>query len=129
MPVWIRYKIYTLLHAFERIVEALLPLWLRQNMHSEHINRIFRCRKTLTTDFIFYIREQKKKSFGAKSGLYGGWLIKSIFWVVKNAVAWADVEDLGRQLANKCWCTYIHTLQPFSQNYWPSFSHRLCCVC
>ena len=27
--------------------------------------------------------------------------------------------------------TYIHywALQPFSQDYWPSFSHHLCCVC
>ena len=29
--------------------------------------------------------------------------------------------------------TYIHIrnwwLQPFSQDYWPNFSHRLCCVC
>ena len=27
--------------------------------------------------------------------------------------------------------TYIHNwpLQPFSQDYWPSFSHQLCCVC
>ena len=27
--------------------------------------------------------------------------------------------------------TYIHnwSLQPFCQDYWPSFSHRLCCVC
>ena len=27
--------------------------------------------------------------------------------------------------------TYIHNwpLQPFSQDYWPSFSHHLCCVC
>ena len=24
--------------------------------------------------------------------------------------------------------TYIHNW-PFSQNYWPSFSHHLCCVC
>ena len=26
---------------------------------------------------------------------------------------------------------YIHnwSLQPFSQDYWPSFSHNLCCVC
>ena len=27
--------------------------------------------------------------------------------------------------------TYIHnwSLQPFNQDYWPSFSHQLCCVC
>ena len=35
----------------------------------------------------------KKKSYGAKSGLYGGWLIKSMFWVLKNAVVWADVWE------------------------------------
>ena len=27
--------------------------------------------------------------------------------------------------------TFIHnwSLQPFSQDYWPNFSHHLCCVC
>ena len=36
--------------------------WLRylQNMHSERINRFFRCRKTLTFHFIFYVREEKE---------------------------------------------------------------------
>ena len=29
-------------------------------MHSERINRIFRCRKTLTSHFIFYVRKQKE---------------------------------------------------------------------
>ena len=49
-------KIETFLHAFEPIVQAL---WLRylQNMHSERINRFFRFRKTLTSHFIFYVRE------------------------------------------------------------------------
>ena len=65
-----------LLDAFEPIVEALLSLWLR--------HRFFRYRKAL-----------KNKSFGVKSGLYGGWLIKSIFWVLKNAVVWADVWELA----------------------------------
>ena len=37
----------------------------------------------------------KKKSFGAKSGLYGGRLFKSMFWVLKNAVVWADVWELA----------------------------------
>ena len=37
----------------------------------------------------------KKKSFGAKSGLCGGCLIKSMFWVLKNAIVWADVWELA----------------------------------
>ena len=43
------------MHAFESIVEALMTLGLRdlQDMHSERINRFFRCRKTLTSHFIF----------------------------------------------------------------------------
>ena len=36
----------------------------------------------------------KMKSFGAKSGLYGRWHIKSMFWVLKNVVVWADVWEL-----------------------------------
>ena len=36
----------------------------------------------------------KKKSFGAKSRLYGGWIIKSMFWMLKNAVFWADVWEI-----------------------------------
>ena len=39
--------------------------------------------------------ENKKKSFDAKAGLYGGWLIKSMFWVLKNTVVWADVWELA----------------------------------
>ena len=42
---------------------------------------------------IFFTYGNKKKSFGGKSGLYGGWLIKSIFWVPKNAVVWADAWE------------------------------------
>ena len=88
-------KIYTLLHAFEPIVRALLPLWLRylQNIHSERINLFFKCRKTLTSYFIFTYGN-KNKSFGLKSGLYGGWLIKPMFWTVINAVVGADVWEL-----------------------------------
>ena len=80
-------KIYNLLNAFEPIVEALFPLWFRylQNIHSERINRFFRCPLIL---FLTY--GNKKKSFFAKSGLYSGWLIKSMFWMLKNAVVWAD---------------------------------------
>ena len=54
-------KIYTLLHTFEPIVEALLPLCLRylQNMYSERINCFFRYRKTLISHFIFYVRESQ----------------------------------------------------------------------
>ena len=37
----------------------------------------------------------KKKLFGAKLGLSGGWLIKSMFWVRKNIVVWADVWELA----------------------------------
>ena len=101
-------KIQTLLHALEPIIEALLPLWLRyiRNMHSERINRFFRCRKTLTSHFIFYIREQKKThsvpsqdytadvlSRGEKWSVFGGWF------------SWF----LVRQLANK----WLYTTQ-----YW-----------
>ena len=43
---------------------------------------------------LFFTYGNKKKSFGAKSGLYGGWLIKSMLWVLKNAVVWADVWEL-----------------------------------
>ena len=32
---------------------------------------------------------------GAKYGLYGGWLIKSVIWVLKNAVVWADVWEFA----------------------------------
>ena len=94
-------KFYTLLHGFESIVEALLPLWLRyrQNMHSERINRFFRNLKTLTSHFILYVREEKpesrKKSFGVKPGLYGGWLINSMFSAFKNAGVRADVWELA----------------------------------
>ena len=43
----------------------------------------------------FFTYGNKKKLFGAKSGLYGGWLIKSMFWVLKNAVVWANVWELA----------------------------------
>ena len=70
------------------------------------------------TLILFLTCGNKKKSFGAMSGLYGGWLIKLMFWVLKNAVVWADVWELalwsmfggwfswflGRQLANKWLC-------------------------
>ena len=35
----------------------------------------------------------KNKSFSAKSGLYGGWLIKSTFWVLKNAYIWTNCRS------------------------------------
>ena len=44
---------------------------------------------------LFFTYGNKKKSFGAKSGLYGGWLIKSISWEHKNAVVWAVVWELA----------------------------------
>ena len=56
----------------------------RLNMHSERIDRFFRCRKTFTSYFFTY--RNKKKPFSIKSGLYGGWLIKSMFLEFKNAV-------------------------------------------
>ena len=42
---------------------------------------------------LFLTYGNRKKSFGAKSGLYGGWLFKSMFWVLKNAIIWADVWE------------------------------------
>ena len=48
---------------------------------------------------IFLMCGNKEKSFGAKSGLYGGWPINSKFWPVNKALIWADV----RQLALPCW--------------------------
>ena len=44
---------------------------------------------------LFFTCGNKKKSFDSKSGLYGGWLIKSMLWVLKNAVVWADVWELA----------------------------------
>ena len=43
---------------------------------------------------LFFTYGNKKRSFGAKSGLYCGWLIKSMFWVLKHAVVWSDVWEL-----------------------------------
>ena len=31
----------------------------------------------------------------SKSGLYGGWLMKSMFWVLNNAVVWTDMWELS----------------------------------
>ena len=47
----------------------------------------------------FFTYGNKKKSFDAKARLYGGWLIKSMFWVLKNAIFWAAVWEL----ALSCW--------------------------
>ena len=44
---------------------------------------------------LFFTYGNKKKSFGAKLGLYGGWLIKSMLWVLKNSAVWADVWELA----------------------------------
>ena len=44
---------------------------------------------------IFFTYGNKKKLFGAKSGLFGGWLIKSMVWELKNAVVWANVWELA----------------------------------
>ena len=49
-------------------------------MHSERINRFFRCQKTLTSHFF---------TFGNKKEVI------RIFWVLKNAVVWAYVWDLA----------------------------------
>ena len=43
---------------------------------------------------LFFTYGNKKKLFGAKSGLYGWWLIKQMFWVLKNIVVWDDVWEL-----------------------------------
>ena len=55
---------------------------------------------------LFLCTGEKKKSFGAKSGLYGGWLIKSMFWMLKNAVVWADVWEPALS-----WWRVIHLLR------------------
>ena len=52
---------------------------------------------------LFLCTGEKKKSFGAKSALYGGWLIKSMFWMLKNAVVWADVMHSER-INRFFWC-------------------------
>ena len=53
---------------------------------------------------LFFTYGNKKKSFGAKSGLYGRWLIKLKCWVLKNAVVWVDVWEL----ALSCWRVIRH---------------------
>ena len=39
-------------------------------------------------------------------------------------------KEHGKQSCYKRWRRHIHnwSLQPFSHDYWPSFSHHLCCV-
>ena len=88
-------KIYTLSHAFEAIVEALLPLWgifttciLNASTASSGVEKRWAL-------ILFFTYGNKKKSFGAKSGPYGEWLIKLMFWVLKNVVVWADVWQLA----------------------------------
>ena len=44
---------------------------------------------------LFFTYGNKKKSFGANLGSYGKWLIKSMFWLLKNAVVWANVWVLA----------------------------------
>ena len=72
---------------------------------------------------LFFTYGNKMKSFVAKLGLYGGWLIKSMFWVLKNPLFQPICENShcsgeqwsvfcgwffwflgGRQLANKWLC-------------------------
>ena len=55
----------------------------------------------------------------------------NLFWI-----PWYHIYSLGSFPSNFLselvpFITYIHNwpLQPFSQDYWPSFSHHLCCVC
>ena len=45
---------------------------------------------------IYFLLTGIKRSHSVpESGLYGGWLIKSIFWVLKNAVVWVNVWELA----------------------------------
>jgi len=44
---------------------------------------------------LFLMCGNKKKSLGAKSGLYGGWPINSMFSVLKKSLVWADVWELA----------------------------------
>ena len=44
---------------------------------------------------LFLMCGNNKKSLGAKSGLYGGWPISSIFHSVRNAFVWVDVWELA----------------------------------
>ena len=51
-----------------------------------------------------------------------------VFWLLWDTLPlWTFVN--GTPLFFACH-TYIHNwqLQPFSQDYWPSFSHHICCV-
>ena len=64
-------KIYTLLHAFEPIVEALLPLY------DWGISILFAWTASSGVEkrwplILLFTYRNKKKSFGAKSELYGG---------------------------------------------------------
>ena len=58
-----------------------------QNVHSGAINHFFRCRKTLTSNFIFYVRCHVRTIRRMTT--------KLIFWVLKNAVVLADVWELA----------------------------------
>jgi len=51
------------------------------------------------------MRGNKKKTLGAKSGLYGGWSINSTFRPSKKVLVYADVKELGLS-----WCTMIRLL-------------------
>lgn len=42
-----------------------------------------------------FFTHRNKKSFGVKSEAYNEWLIKSMFWMLKNEVVWADVWELA----------------------------------
>ena len=85
-------KVSTLLDAFEPLVEVLLPLSktciLNASTASSNDEKPWPL-------ILFFTYGNKQKTFGAKSGLYGGWLIKSMFWLLENAVAWADVWELA----------------------------------
>ena len=44
---------------------------------------------------LFLMCRKKKKSLGAKSGLYAGWPINSMFSVLKKSLVWADVWKIA----------------------------------
>ena len=56
------FMIYRLLHAFEPYVITFFPFRLRhlQNMVFERINGFFWQQKSLSTKFVFNVREEKK---------------------------------------------------------------------
>ena len=52
---------------------------------------------------LFFTYRNKKKPFDASLSLYDRLLIKSVFWVLKNVVFWADVWELALS-----WWRHVH---------------------